>query len=93
MAMNVSVVAATGILWEGEATSVVVPALNGSLGVLPGHQPLLAALVAGTTKIITEAGETVSLDGPPGFFSVDNDVVIIVIDDSGAAASIAVEEA
>jgi len=35
------------VAWEGEVDSMTVPAWDGSLGILPGHAPLLAQLREG----------------------------------------------
>jgi F-type H+-transporting ATPase subunit epsilon len=37
--------------WEGDVDSLVVPAQEGQLGILPGHAPLLAQLRPGTVII------------------------------------------
>jgi F-type H+-transporting ATPase subunit epsilon len=39
--------------WEGDVDSLVVPAFEGQLGILPGHAPLLVELKAGTVVIRT----------------------------------------
>ena len=43
--VDVELVAADRKIWSGEATSVIVRTIDGDLGVLPGHEPVLAALV------------------------------------------------
>ena len=48
--LNVTLVAADGKLWEGEATNVIAPAAEGPMGILPGHAPILAALGDGSTE-------------------------------------------
>ena len=42
--LQVEVVSHEGRLWHGAAASVQFPTVDGSLGVLPGRQPLLAQL-------------------------------------------------
>src|SRR5690606_41487767 len=44
VALNVEVVSPARVLWSGEASMVSAPAADGSMGVLPGHQPVLAVL-------------------------------------------------
>jgi len=76
--LRVEVVAADGITWEGEALSVVVRSTEGDLGVLPGHEPFLAALVPCAAEVLTADGnrEVLALDG--GFISVaDNRVSVL----------------
>jgi F-type H+-transporting ATPase subunit epsilon len=55
------------LTWE--VKSVVLPGESGSFGVLPGHQPLLAALRPGRVKVRRSGGEeTFSVAG--GFVEV-----------------------
>ncbi|MDO4792118.1 MAG: F0F1 ATP synthase subunit epsilon [Buchananella hordeovulneris] len=80
MALKVHIVARTHDVWEGEAESVVVPALSGELGILPGRQPILAALATGEVRV-TEVGgpaHTFHVDG--GFANVDQDIVTVLVD-------------
>jgi F-type H+-transporting ATPase subunit epsilon len=76
--LRVEVVAAGGIVWEGDALSVIVRSTEGDLGVLPGHEPFLAALVPCAAEVLTAEGnrEVLALDG--GFISVaDNRVSVL----------------
>jgi F-type H+-transporting ATPase subunit epsilon len=76
--LRVEVVSAGGITWEGEALSVIARTTEGDLGVLPGHEPFLAALVPCAAEVLTAAGnrEVLALDG--GFISVaDNRVSVL----------------
>ncbi|MGC5615306.1 F0F1 ATP synthase subunit epsilon [Georgenia sp. Z1491] len=85
--LTVDVVSPTGVLWSGEASSVVVPAAEGELGVLPGREPVLAVLLPGTARV-TSDGSTVSLDVHGGFVSVDDDVVTVVVADEDAEVGV-----
>ncbi len=76
--LRVEVVSADGITWEGEALSVIARSTEGDLGVLPGHEPFLAALVPCAAEVLTADGnrEVLALDG--GFISVaDNRVSVL----------------
>lgn len=53
--MTVEVVSPEAILYQGEATSVVAPAYDGLVGILPRHAPMLALLGRGVLKITTGA--------------------------------------
>ncbi len=81
MAMKVEIVSTHGSLFDGEAESVIVPAADGDLGILPGRQPVLANLREGTVRIKT-GGQTESFDVVAGFVSVDDDVVQVVVDNT-----------
>lgn len=86
MAMKVDVVSTTARLWGGEATSVVVPAANGDLGILPGRQPVLAVLRPGVVRITPASGSVVTLDVTSGFVSVDEDAVTVVVEGTDVLA-------
>ena len=75
--LQVELVAADRKVWEGEAEMVQARTIDGELGILPGHTPLLGVLVEGEVRIKTGGSTAVaSVDG--GFLSVDRDKVIIV---------------
>ncbi len=83
-ALKVELVAADRKVWEGEASMVSARSIDGELGILPGHTPLLGVLVTGDVRIATGGGnETVTIDS--GFLSVDHDRVVIVADNVDAA--------
>lgn len=76
-ALNVELVAADRKVWSGEARMVRARSIDGEIGIMPGHTPLLGVLVEGDVVITTDSGErTASVDG--GFLSVDHDTVTIV---------------
>ena len=54
----------------------------GSIGILAGHEPILAVLAEGEVRVTTTDGETVTARADDGFLSVQNDTVTIV---AGAA--------
>ena len=78
MALTVDIVAPDRVLWEGEATFVTAPAVEGSIGLLPGHEPILSVLGAGVVKVVEASGDDRLVDITGGFLSFDNDVITIV---------------
>ena len=75
--LQVELVAADRRVWDGEASMVIARTLEGELGVLPGHTPLLGVLGQGQVRITTDSGViVVDVDG--GFMSVDHDRVTLV---------------
>ena len=46
-----SVISPSGTLFSGPVDSVVIPAWDGLMGVLPGHAPLLAMLRPGMVRV------------------------------------------
>ena len=83
--LQVEVVSHEGRLWHGAALSVQIPTVDGSLGILPGRQPLLAQLGGGTVTV-TCSGEVVSFEVSGGFASVDSDFVTLVADSATVTA-------
>jgi F-type H+-transporting ATPase subunit epsilon len=83
--LQVELVAADRKVWQGEARQVSARSIDGELGILPGHTPILGVLVEGEIKIHGEGGvRTARIDG--GFLSVDHDRVTILaeaVDASG----------
>ncbi len=78
MALTVDIVAPDRVLWEGEATFVTAPAVEGSIGLLPGHEPILSVLGAGVVKVVEASGDDRLVDITGGFLSFDHDVITIV---------------
>jgi F-type H+-transporting ATPase subunit epsilon len=59
-------------VWTGEAGFVVVRGVDGDLGILPGHTPLLAELAVGPVFIDADGSRTAAVvDG--GFLHVAHD--------------------
>jgi len=73
--MNVSLVAADREVWSGEATVVNASTVDGEIGVMANHTPVLSVLAAGQIDVRTENdGHWVAAtDG--GFLSVANNEV------------------
>lgn len=91
--MVVEVVAADRMVWQGEATNVIVRTTEGDIGILAGHEPMLAALVPCAAEIVTADGqrELVALDG--GFLSVAENQVSLVSAKASLYNEISREEA
>jgi F-type H+-transporting ATPase subunit epsilon len=76
--LHVTVVSATAEVWSGDASMIVAKTTEGEIGILPGHEPMLAILAAGEVRITTESGEKVTAQADDGFLSVDNNRVNVV---------------
>ena len=76
--LTVNVVSATAQVWEGQARQVSARTTEGEIGILPGHEPVLAILGDGEVRVTSVDGATVTADASDGFFSVNNDTVTIV---------------
>jgi len=89
---SLSVVTPEGAAYEGEAERLVVPGDAGEIGVLARHAPLVAMLRAGEIRI-KSGGEWQSFAAGPGYFKVQRDRAIVLVDDAVRAEDIDVEQA
>ena len=91
--LNVSLVAVDRKVWSGEAVMVVAKTLDGEIGILPGHEPVLALLADSPVRITTTEGRTISVAVHGGFFSVDSNHVSILAESAELGGEIDVERA
>ncbi|MDQ3867357.1 MAG: ATP synthase F1 subunit epsilon [Actinomycetota bacterium] len=89
---SLSVVTPEGAVFEGEAERLVVPGAAGEIGVLARHAPLVAMLRAGEIRIRAN-DEWVTFAAGPGYFKVQRDRAIALVDDAARAEEIDVDEA
>jgi F-type H+-transporting ATPase subunit epsilon len=81
--MQVDLVAVERQIWSGPAQMVVARTVDGDIGVLPGHAPLLAQLREGFAARITEPDGTVlAVAVHGGFLSVTKSGVSILAEDA-----------
>jgi F-type H+-transporting ATPase subunit epsilon len=88
--LNVSLVTPEGDAYDGEAEMVIVPGAAGEIGVLARHAPLVALLKAGSVRIYetVEPEEMREFAVGPGFFKVESDRAIALVDDAVLAGKI-----
>jgi F-type H+-transporting ATPase subunit epsilon len=90
---DVSIVTPDGAAYEGEAEMLIVPGAAGEIGVLARHAPLIATLKAGATRVHLGREEIVEYATGPGFFTVQFDRAIALVDDAVRADQIDRERA
>lgn len=76
--LAVSVVSADHQVWSGEAKLVVARTIDGELGVMAGHEPVLAILAAGDVRLTLPSGEKITARADEGFLSVEHNTVTVV---------------
>jgi F-type H+-transporting ATPase subunit epsilon len=76
--LQVSVVAADREIWSGTAKQVVARTMEGEIGILAGHEPVLAILAEGDVRVTLDDGSVITARAADGFLSVDHDNVSIV---------------
>jgi F-type H+-transporting ATPase subunit epsilon len=87
---DVSLVTPEGPAFEGEAEMIVVPGAAGEIGVLARHAPLIATLQAGSTRVYLDRDteDVREYATGPGFFQVQLDRAIALVDDAVLASEI-----
>jgi F-type H+-transporting ATPase subunit epsilon len=91
--LNVDLVAADRTIWSGPASMVIARTLDGELGVLPGHVPVLGVLESGPVRIKTTEGDTIIAAVHGGFLSIANNNVEILAEAAELADEIDVPRA
>jgi F-type H+-transporting ATPase subunit epsilon len=76
--LQVSIVAADHEVWSGAAKQIVARTTEGEIGILPGHEPILAILATGEVRVSAVDGSHVRLRADDGFLSVEHNRVTIV---------------
>jgi F-type H+-transporting ATPase subunit epsilon len=89
---DLSLVTPEGAVYEGEAQMLIVPGAAGEIGVLARHAPVVAMLQAGEIRV-KAGGEWQSFAAGPGYFKVQQDRALVLVDDAVRADDIDVEEA
>ena len=75
--MHVDFITPEEKLFEGDATSVILPGVGGYFEILDRHAPLIAALGKGQTKITTAQGtKTYTITG--SFAEVLNNKLVVL---------------
>ena len=80
------------VAWSAPADFVVLPAHNGEMGVLPGHQSFLIQLGAGEVRV-TSGGEVKHFAVSGGFAEVKDDTVSLFAETAEDAGQINSERA
>ena len=91
--LNVELVAADRKVWSGAATMVIAKTVDGDIGILPGHAPVLGVLLSGAVQVRREGGDTTVAAVHGGFLSVANNDVVILAEEAELAEEIDVEQA
>ncbi len=76
--LQVRVVSPDSVLYEGPASSVVAPAWDGRIGVLPGHAPMIALLGTGELSIDASGGSSEGFFVAGGVLKISGDDLLIL---------------
>lgn len=87
--LQIELVSADRVVWSGQASEVLARTVEGDLGVLADHAPLLSLLVPGVVVITPFEGEDeIKAAVAEGFISVANNRVSILSEDAFLADEI-----
>jgi len=90
--IRLDIVTAEQAVYSEEVEMVIAPGVEGQLGILPHHIPLMTTLQAGELRI-EKGGEEISLAISGGFLEVRPDRVVILADAAERAEEIDVARA
>ena len=82
--LKVSVISPERVLFEGEAESVIAPAFDGEVGILPQHAPMMTLLGRGELRLGHD-GSAGRFHVEGGFLQVLNDSVRVVTESARPA--------
>ena len=79
-----------GPAFEGDIEMLIVPGADGEFGVLARHAPLVALLNAGSTRVYRDRSseDVLEFATGPGFFKVEQDRALALVDDAVEARHI-----
>ena len=84
--LQVRVVAPDSVLYDGPAASVVAPAWDGKIGILPRHAPMIALLGTGELSIDLPEGGSERFFVAGGVLKVEGADVMILTEYGGDTA-------
>jgi F-type H+-transporting ATPase subunit epsilon len=84
--LQVRVVSPESLLFEGPAVSVVAPAWDGRVGILPGHAPMIALLGSGNLSIDLPGGGSQSFFVAGGVLKVEGPELVVLTEFGGTEA-------
>jgi len=77
MPLTLEIVTPEARVYSDTIDTVVIPTVEGEIGILPGHIPLLTQVADGELRV-TKGGLTIWLAVSGGFAQVDNDRVSVL---------------
>nr|WP_206767817.1 F0F1 ATP synthase subunit epsilon [Brevibacillus formosus] len=91
--MTVEVVTPERVVYSGQAEMVIARGLQGEIGIMPNHMPLVTPLKTAPVRIKTEGDKEVKMAVSGGFMEVRGDKVTILAETAELPGDIDVERA
>lgn len=95
--IHLQLVALNGVKFDDDVYEVILPTLDGIIGILPGHMPLVSVAASGVVEVRRQprdpdsAREIFAISG--GVVEVENDLLKVIVDEADHADSINQAEA
>ena len=91
--LKLDVVSADRMVWQGDVVNVIARTSEGDIGILPGHEPLMAALTPCMVEIVSADGTTGILAIYGGLLAVAHGHIRILSHEVKLAEEILLQEA
>jgi F-type H+-transporting ATPase subunit epsilon len=91
--LHIEIVTPDGSVYTGEAAMIVVPGVEGELGLLPQHEPLVSLVAVGDSRVQLAGGSWEHFATGIGYVQVLFDKVLLVVDHAEQAGRIDVARA
>lgn len=80
-ALNLEIISPTGIIFKGTCHMAVVPSVEGEMGVMFGHEAVVAALGQGQIGIYDDRQNLIkTFDVTSGFAEVGENKLLVLLD-------------
>lgn len=76
--MKLEIITPDKNLYSGDAKSIIAPGIDGSLGILENHAPLITTLTKGKVEITEANGTSLSFDVNGGVLEVNANKAVIL---------------
>lgn len=76
--MQLDIILPQSNVFQGEAVSVVLPGIDGSLGILNNHAPLITSLRAGVIEVKTADGRNLEFEVKGGTVEMLNNQLTVL---------------
>lgn len=87
------VIASDKIFYEGKCIQLIIPALDGAMGILANHENMVVAVANGDMRIQTEDGNWIEAVIGVGFAQIANNRAMVLADTAERPEEIDVERA
>lgn len=85
---RLEVVTPEKVIFDGRVTTLTLPAVDGLMGVLPNHAPIVTALTVGPLVAKDTTGKDILMVVSDGFFEMANNHAKVIADAGEDAAAI-----